>query len=256
MPEKKRNENFGKRFYCFPSSSSSILLVSLLLLLLLLLNSIFPLLLLLLLNSIVLPPPPPQFYCSPSSSSSSSILLFSLLLLLLLNSIVLPPPLPPPQFYCSPSSSSSYSSSILLFSLLLLNYIVLNHRHRHHNSLKNCKPVSLVQSAIMSQVVKNNPGFLQLLAHCPTHQCEFLLRTATPQQVHALVQVLHNVLKEYIPFPKENRQKLLPYKDALISLAEPHVPYKKKKHILVQEGGGFIQDLLPPVISSLGFLLL
>ena len=236
------------QFYCFPfittttssSSSSSILLFSLLLLLL---------------NSIVLPPPPPQFYCSPSSSSSSSssILLFSLLLLLL-NSIVLPPPPPPPppQFYCSPSSSSS----ILLFSLLLLNYIVLNHRHRHHNSLKKCKPVSLVQSAIMSQVVKNNRGFLQLLAHCPTHQCEFLLRTATPQQVHALVQVLYNVLKEYIPFPEENRQKLLPYKDALISLAEPHVPYKKKKHILVQEGGGFIQDLLPPVISSLGFLLL
>ena len=49
---------------------------------------------------------------------------------------------------------------------------------------------------------------------------------------------------------------MLPYKDALISLAEPNVPYEKKKHILVQEGGGFIQDLLPPVISSLGFLLL
>ena len=30
-------------------------------------------------------------------------------------------------------------------------------------------------------------------------------------------------------------------------------PYMKKKYILVQEGSGFIQDLLPPVISSLGF---
>ena len=60
----------------------------------------------------------------------------------------------------------------------------------------------------MSRVVKNNRGFLQLLAHCPTHQCEFLLMTATPQQVHALVQVLYNVLKEYILFPEENRQKL------------------------------------------------
>ena len=132
-------------------------------------------------NSIVFRPPPPQIYCSPSSSSSSSsssstILLFSLLL----NSIVFPPP---PQFYCSPSSST-----ILLFSLLLLLLLslLLNYRHRHHNSLKSCKPVSLVQSAIMSQVVKNNRGFLQLLAHCPTHQCEFLLMTATPQQVHAL----------------------------------------------------------------------
>ena len=46
------------------------------------------------------------------------------------------------------------------------------------------------------------------------------------------------------PFPKK-KDKLLPCKDVLISLAEPNVPYKKKKHILVQEGGGFIQDLLP-----------
>jgi len=92
----------------------------------------------------------------------------------------------------------------------------------------------------MSRVVKNNSGFLQLLAHCTTHQCEFLLRTATPLQVHELVQVLYNVLKQYINFPEENRQKLLPYKAVLISLAETNVPYKKKKHILVSEGGGFI----------------
>ena len=105
-------------------------------------------------------------------------------------------------------------------------------------------------------MVKNNRGFLQLLAHFPIHQCEFPLRTATPQQVHALVQVLYNVRFQHIPFPEENRQKLLPYKDALISLAEPNVSFKKKKYILAQEGGGFIQDLLPPVISSLGFLLL
>ena len=105
-------------------------------------------------------------------------------------------------------------------------------------------------------MVKNTRGFLQLLAHCPIHQCEFLLRTDTPQQVHALVQVLYNVLFQHIPFPEENRQKLLPYKDAVINLAEPNVPCKKKKYILVQEGGRFIQDLFPPVTSSLGFLLL
>ena len=91
----------------------------------------------------------------------------------------------------------------------------------------------------MSRVVKNNRGFLQPLAHCPIHQCEFPLMTATPQQVRALVQVLYNVLKQYIPFPEEKRRKLLPYKDALISLAEPNVPYKKKKYILVQEGDLF-----------------
>ena len=109
---------------------------------------------------------------------------------------------------------------------------------------------------MMSRVVKNNRGFLQLLADCPKHQRQFLLRTATPQQIHALIQVLYNALKQYIPVPEESRQKLLPPKDALFNLAKPDVPYRKKKQILVQEGDGFIQELLTPVISSMGFLLL
>ncbi|CAH3166089.1 unnamed protein product, partial [Porites lobata] len=98
----------------------------------------------------------------------------------------------------------------------------------------------------MSQVVKNNRGFLQFLAVCPAHQRQFLLRTASPQQLHALVQVLYNILKEYILIPEENKRNVLPYKDALVNLAETNVPYKTKKRILVQEGDGFIQDLLVP----------
>ena len=108
----------------------------------------------------------------------------------------------------------------------------------------------------MSRVVKNNRGFLQLLADCPTHQREFLLKTATPQQIHALVQIIYNVLKENIPISEENRLKLMPYKDALLKLAEADVPFKTKKQVLVQEGGGFVQELLTPVICSLGFLML
>ena len=108
----------------------------------------------------------------------------------------------------------------------------------------------------MSQVVKNNRGFLQLLAVCQAHQRQFLLRTASPQQLHALVQVFYNILKEYILIPEENKWNLLPYKDALVSLAETNVPYKTKKRILVQEGDGFIQDLLVPAVTSLGILML
>ena len=101
----------------------------------------------------------------------------------------------------------------------------------------------------MSQVVKNNRGFLQFLAVCPAPQRQFLLRTASPQQLHALVQVLYNILKEYILIPEENKRNVLPYKDALVNLAET-------KRILVQEGDGFIQNLLVPAVTSLGFLML
>ena len=108
----------------------------------------------------------------------------------------------------------------------------------------------------MSGVVNNNRGFLQLLADCPAHQRQFLLKTATPQQLHALVQVLYNILMRHIPISEENKRILLPYKDASLDLASPNVPYKTKKRVLEQEGSGFIEDVLAPVVSSLGFLML
>ena len=108
----------------------------------------------------------------------------------------------------------------------------------------------------MSQVVKNNRGFLQFLAVCPAHQRQFLLRTASPQQLHALVQVLYNILKEYILIPDENKRNVLPYKNALVNLAKTNVPCKTKKRILVQKDDGFIQDLLVHSVTSLGFLVL
>ena len=45
-------------------------------------------------------------------------------------------------------------------------------------------------------------------------------------------------------------------KDDLLDLARPSVPYKTKKQVLLQEGSGFIEDFLAPVVSSLGFLML
>ena len=104
----------------------------------------------------------------------------------------------------------------------------------------------------MSRVVNNNRGFLQLLADCPSYQRQFLLKTAIPQQLHAVVQVLYNILMGHIPIPEENKRILLPYKDALLNLARPNVPYKTKKRVLVQEGSGFIEDVLAPVVSSSG----
>ena len=72
----------------------------------------------------------------------------------------------------------------------------------------------------MSLVVNNNRGFLQLLADCLAYQRQLLLKTATPQQLHALVQVLHNTLMGHISIPEENKRILLPYKDALLDLAQ------------------------------------
>ena len=123
-------------------------------------------------------------------------------------------------------------------------------------SIKDCQLLSLVHFVAISRVLNSNRGFLQLLADCPVHQRQFLLKTATPQQLHGLVQVLYNILEGHITIPEENKRILLPYKDVLLNLARPNVSYKTKKRVLVQEGSGVIEDVLAPVLSSLGLVVL
>ena len=171
------------------------------------------------------------FHCFPSSS----FLLFSLLLLLLLFiSIVFP--------------SSSSSSSFLLFfppppphSIVFYpsttRFIVFSPR----DSIKDCQLPSSLHFEAMSRVVTNNCGFLQLLADCPAYHRQILLKTATLQQLHALVQVLYNVLIRHIPISEENKRILLPYEDALLDPASPNAPYKTKKRVLVQEGSDLLK---------------
>ena len=187
------------------------------------------------------PPQPPHFHCFP------------------------PPPLPPHFYYFLSTTTSTFllfsstnntttttATTFVLFSILLLLVSFFSPR----DSIKDCQLPSLVRLVSMSCVVNNNRGFLQLLADCPVHQRQFLLKTAIPQQLHSLVQVLYNILRGHISIPEENKRVLQSYKDALPDLARPNVPYKTNKRVLVQGGSGFIKDLLAPVVSSLGFLML
>ena len=108
----------------------------------------------------------------------------------------------------------------------------------------------------MSRVVKNNIPFLHFLTCCPEHQRQFLLETATPKQIHALVQIFSNMCHGNIPVSKEVKRNLKKHTDALVSLVESSVPFKTKKQTLAQEGGGFTQDLLIPVLTIIGPLML
>lgn len=103
----------------------------------------------------------------------------------------------------------------------------------------------------MSHVVRNNLGYLQCLVYCPSQQRKFLLESATPEQVHAIVQVIHNYFHDYLPMTEEERRILRPYKKSIYALHHPSESFKKKKQILVQEGGSFITELLTPFISGL-----
>ena len=143
---------------------------------------------------------------------------------------------PPPHFYCF---------SLLLLLLLILLFSILRPLvslfFSPRDSIKDCQLPSSLHFEAMSRVVNNKCGFLQLLADCPAYQRQILLNTATPQQLHALVQVLYNVLKRHIPISEENKWILLPYEDALLDPASPNAPYKTKKRVLVQEGSDLLK---------------
>ena len=144
---------------------------------------------------------------------------------------------PPPHFHC-------FSLHLLLLLLILLFSILrplVSLFFSPRDSIKDCQLPSSLHFEAMSRVVNNNCGFLQLLADCPAYQRQILLNTATPQQLHALVQVLYNVLKRHIPISEENKWILLPYEDALLDPASPNAPYKTKKRVLVQEGSDLLK---------------
>ena len=129
-------------------------------------------------------------------------------------SIVFPPPPPPsPHFYCFLSTTTA--TTLLLFSSTTTTATTFLLFFLPPDSIKDHQLPFLVHFVAMSRVVNNNRGFLQLLAACPAYQRQFLLKTATPQQLHALVQVLYNLLMGHIPISEENKRVLLPYKDAL-----------------------------------------
>ena len=73
--------------------------------------------------------------------------------------------------------------------------------------------------------------------------------------MHALVQIRFNIRHGNILVSKEVKRNSKKHIDALVSLVESSVPYKALKQTLAQEGGGSIQDLLIPVLTSIGPLM-
>ena len=175
------------------------------------------------------PSPPPHFYCFPPPSPPPPFYCF----------LPPPPPLPPPHFCCFPPPPH-----LLIFSSTTIN--------------KRLKNTIIISVCLNDSRCQEQSWFSSTLScfYSSVAPVSLTDSQSRPQQLHALVQVLYNVLKEYILIPEENKRNVLSYKDVLVNLAETNVPYKTKKRILIKEGDGFIQDLLVPAVTSLGFLML
>ena len=108
----------------------------------------------------------------------------------------------------------------------------------------------------MSQLLCKQIGYLNNLAHCSPHQKQMLLTTATPEQIHAISEVCSNIIKGIIPLSYNEKERLRGHIDDLRDLANSTTPFKTKKQIISQRGGGFVSDVVTPLLSTLGMLIL
>ena len=102
-------------------------------------------------------------------------------------------------------------------------------------------------STAMSPVVKNNNCLLQLLATRPAHQHQFLIQTATPRRLHALVQVLFNILlRNTFSSLKKIRENCCHIKILCSKPRRKKISLTKQRseffEFLYKTDGGFIQD--------------
>lgn len=107
----------------------------------------------------------------------------------------------------------------------------------------------------MAQRLRKNHDFLKLLVKCTPAQRKAILKVADKALVRTICECILNVLKETVPVSKPAKRKLLAHKKSLIALAEKSTPLRKKKKILVQQGGNFLGLLLPPVLRVLSSIL-
>ena len=182
-----------------------------------------------------------KFYCFPSTTTTFP----------LFSSSTTTTTATATTFYRFPlTTTTATTSTFLLFSIILL-LVSFFFSSRFYKRL----PTAII-SSFGSNVscTKQQSWFPSSVSWLPCSSVSFKDSHSTTTTCTS--PSLINILMGHFSIPEENRRILQSYRDALLNLARPDVSYKTKKRALVQEGSGFIKDLLAPVVSSLGFLML
>ena len=106
----------------------------------------------------------------------------------------------------------------------------------------------------MSRHVKSNAHLLKVLSECSPELRKSILQSASNSLLTSLCECCLNVLNGNVRLTSHQKRKLVRHKHKLRTLADRKVARKRKKQMLIQQGG-FIGALLGPVLSTLAGLL-
>ena len=100
-------------------------------------------------------------------------------------------------------------------------------------------------------LLERNLPYLHLLHRGSPEQRRLLLASATPEQLHAVCEVCYNFTRGCVPISKQQKKAIAKHLDVLNDLADASTPFRQKKRLLAQQGGGLFEALVPPLISAL-----
>lgn len=105
------------------------------------------------------------------------------------------------------------------------------------------------------RIISHLPKLKSLINLTPRKRRD-LLEKANLQFIKSIVECIENVMSGNIQLKRECKQKLKKYQAILRKIFNSENKLKKKKEIIVQNGGAFLPALLVPVISILADRLL
>lgn len=103
----------------------------------------------------------------------------------------------------------------------------------------------------MSHVLKNK-NFLQLLTKSNKKIQKSMIKNASKEQIKSICEIVLNLLSGNIKLDQEDLSKLYKKRNSLRELIKKQ-SIKKKKYLI--QKGGFIQFLIPALISGLATVI-
>jgi len=101
--------------------------------------------------------------------------------------------------------------------------------------------------------IKNNLDLLKKLSNCNKSQRKYILQKGKKEFIFSICECVLNFINGNIKTDDETFEKLKKYKSTLRKLLEKS-SLKKKKELFVQKGG-FLQILLPSLITGISALI-
>ena len=102
--------------------------------------------------------------------------------------------------------------------------------------------------------IENNIDYLKVLSKCKKNLRNGIIMNSDKEQIYTLCECILNLLHGNINISEDQFNQLKPYKHTFRKILNNKEKLKSKKKLIVQKGG-FLEILLPAVISGLSAII-